>query len=313
MWDKFGIRVSKLGKINFTDFCAKIVRTSLDLDTIEYVQDDQKIYIGKELYIGVNAVVKILFHLYNHAVVNFCFEHFEELICDSNDIDIDIDVTVSKQKIFTCGKIDVVYFEINGIEWYKAKSVCDFLKYSNKKGAVNGLVSINNRSNFFDLRKMAVNENIMLILDKFIDTQTIFINRNGLVELLIKSEKPKSIELAKLFDITIHHKFLRKETEIVLQLDAFCKSAKIKSKYSYSYCKSKKKYIIDYFLIDYKLAIEIDEFDHIDRDQKYERNREQFLKKYIGCKFIRCNPDDPDFSVIDLIGKIHKAIIEQHN
>lgn len=160
---------------------------------------------------------------------------------------------------------------------------------------------------------MASSNNIMLLISKFIDPKTIFVNENGIVELLMKSDKPNSIKLAKLFGINVHHKFLRKEIEIVSQLDSFCKSAKIKSKHSYSYCKMKHKYIIDYFLVDYNLAIEIDEFNHVDRDPKYEKDREQFLKKHIGCKFIRCNPDDPDFSVLNLIGKIHNMIIKQQH
>lgn len=121
--------------------------------------------------------------------------------------------------------------------------------------------------------------------------------------------------MAKYFGINVNQKFTRKEIDIVSELDLFCESANIRSKHIRS-CHNHDKshheyYYIDYYLLDYNLAIEIDEFNHKDRDPKYENKRESFLKKKLNCKFIRCNPDDPNFSISGLIGQIYKEIINR--
>ena len=46
---------------------------------------------------------------------------------------------------------------------------------------------------------------------------------------------------------------------------------------------------IDIYFHDYKLAIEIDEKGHQDRNQDYEAKREELIKKELDCKFIRIN------------------------
>lgn len=59
----------------------------------------------------------------------------------------------------------------------------------------------------------------------------------------------------------------------------------------------------------YKVAIEIDEHNHSDRNQKYEIQREKYIKNKLGCKIIRINPDDNNFSVIELLADITKLLI----
>ena len=50
-------------------------------------------------------------------------------------------------------------------------------------------------------------------------------------------------------------------------------------------------YQTDLYFHDYKLAVEIDEKDHQDRDISREIERQRALEKKLGCKFIRINPD----------------------
>ncbi len=79
--------------------------------------------------------------------------------------------------------------------------------------------------------------------------------------------------------------------------------------YDYCFIKNHQKiFYIDYYLPEFNIAVEIDEFDHSNRDPKYEKKREKAIKNKLGCTFVRCNPDDPEFSVIELIGKIGKQI-----
>lgn len=58
----------------------------------------------------------------------------------------------------------------------------------------------------------------------------------------------------------------------------------------------------------YDLAVEIDEHGHQDRDPLYERKRQKFIEKQLGCTFIRINPDCQDFNILDIVNKIFSHI-----
>ena len=45
-------------------------------------------------------------------------------------------------------------------------------------------------------------------------------------------------------------------------------------------------YLIDFYFPKYKLAIEVDELGHKDRDQTKENKRQKDLKEYLDCEFI---------------------------
>lgn len=98
----------------------------------------------------------------------------------------------------------------------------------------------------------------------------------------------------------------RKEIEIVDELKIFFEQFNVEivtQKYV-------KKYKVDVYIPEYDLVIEIDENNHKDRDEKYEKQRENNIKKWKKYKFIRCNPDDANFNMNQLTGKITKHIIE---
>ena len=53
-------------------------------------------------------------------------------------------------------------------------------------------------------------------------------------------------------------------------------------------------YLIDFYFPKCKLAIEVDELSHKDRDQTIENKRQKDLKEYLDYKFIRIKPDKED-------------------
>ncbi len=69
-----------------------------------------------------------------------------------------------------------------------------------------------------------------------------------------------------------------------------------------------KTYKIDCYFIDYKIALECDENNHEDRDIEYESIREKELVELLGCKFIRFNPNDPNFKLQQVISHILENI-----
>lgn len=192
--------------------------------------------------------------------------------------------------------------EDNWQMWLRGLDVTNYLGYTSSTGAIMDKVDQKNTIIGSKLKTTKLQTN-------GINSKSIFINYDGLIELLLKSNKPKSIDMANFLNIKVHHKYLRKETYIVHQLYMFCKEADIRAKHLFAVDKPNgHKYFIDYYLLDHKIAIEIDEFNHSDRDEDQEKKRERYIKKTLGCKFIRCDPDDPDFSVATLIGKIYNLL-----
>ena len=68
------------------------------------------------------------------------------------------------------------------------------------------------------------------------------------------------------------------------------------------------KYRIDLYFPEYKLAIECDENDHIDRDSEKEREREEYIIS-LGNKLIRYNPNTPTFDLSNILQEINRVII----
>ena len=67
-------------------------------------------------------------------------------------------------------------------------------------------------------------------------------------------------------------------------------------------------YRIDLYFHKYKLAINVDELSHSDRNIDYEIQRQQALERELYCVFIRMNPDAIDFNIFREINKIDLQI-----
>ena len=69
-------------------------------------------------------------------------------------------------------------------------------------------------------------------------------------------------------------------------------------------------YKIDLYFHKHKLAIEVDELGHVDRNPKNEIERQKALEKELNCVFIRINPNEKDFNISKGINKIYRHITE---
>ena len=67
-------------------------------------------------------------------------------------------------------------------------------------------------------------------------------------------------------------------------------------------------YRIGPYFHEYKLAIEVDELGHNDRNINDEIERQRALERELSCVFIRINPDAIDFNIFKEINKIHRHI-----
>ena len=64
-------------------------------------------------------------------------------------------------------------------------------------------------------------------------------------------------------------------------------------------------YRIDAYFLEHKLAIEVDEKVHQDREFECEIERQKAIEKKLNCKFIRTNPVKENFNIFNEISKIH--------
>ena len=69
---------------------------------------------------------------------------------------------------------------------------------------------------------------------------------------------------------------------------------------------------IDLYFSKHRLAIEIDEKGHNDRNTDYETERQKAIEKKVDCKFISINPDGKGFDVYVEISKIYNHIKESN-
>ena len=67
-------------------------------------------------------------------------------------------------------------------------------------------------------------------------------------------------------------------------------------------------YRIDLYFHECKLAIEVDELGHTNRNVNHEIERQKVLEKKLNCTFIRINPDEKDFNIFQEINKMHRHI-----
>jgi very-short-patch-repair endonuclease len=97
-------------------------------------------------------------------------------------------------------------------------------------------------------------------------------------------------------------KRLTKETEYINNILKTFDGEKMKMQYAID------NYMIDLYFIDYKIAIECDEFSHQAYDKNYEESRQKNIENKLECKFIRFNPDKDDFDIFEVINKIYLLI-----
>lgn len=210
---------------------------------------------------------------------------------------------INRVEQFDDKKIDIIICETKDGSyetWFRGKDVASILGYKRTRDSLKDHVKLKNKYKLIELY-----ENFRCTLPHltFNEKNTIYINKVGLIELLICSKMPNK----DIFINWCNNKFnincyviikLCKEQETIGQIILAFKHLNYKTQYTVN------KYRIDLYFPDYKLAIECDEFNHNDRDQDYEIEREEYITTKLNCKFIRYNPDHPEFTIFEVINRI---------
>ena len=70
-------------------------------------------------------------------------------------------------------------------------------------------------------------------------------------------------------------------------------------------------YRIDHYFYKHKLAIEVDELGHADRNLSNDIDTQKALEKELDCVFITINSNGKNFNIFKQINKIHRHIKNQ--
>ena len=145
----------------------------------------------------------------------------------------------------------------------------------------------------------------------YLDPRTILISRDGAIEILIKTRKRISadvLHLLKKFHIeTTNMKCLTKEQQTLSAITNVLKTEKYEDQYKIG------SYYLDLYFTEYKIVVECDENGHADRKPYKERERMDYVNKELDIddsNWIRYNPDEKDFDISKMIGRIYTKMKE---
>jgi very-short-patch-repair endonuclease len=129
----------------------------------------------------------------------------------------------------------------------------------------------------------------------------VYITCESLIKLLTKCRKPNAIEVSKKINIDVITKYyVSIETDIIKCILTTFDGNIITPQYRVD------NYYIDLYFDEYSLAIECDERHHTYPNNKIQDlERQLYITKKLGCRFIRFNPSDPKFNLFQLLNNIH--------
>ena len=187
-------------------------------------------------------------------------------------------------------------------EYFVGYEIASLLEYKNTRDVIIKNVSKCNQLVFRDFPGVKMPE---------LDPRTILITSDGVIEILLKTRKrisPDVLHILKKFNIeTTNRKCLTKEQQTLSAITNAFKTEKFEDQYKIG------KYYLDLYFSEHKIVIECDENGHADRKPYNERERMDFVNKqlYIDDSYwIRYNPDEHDFDISKVIGKIYRKIDE---
>ena len=201
------------------------------------------------------------------------------------------------------GKLTMYSYINNGycFEYFIGLQITSLIGYTNVTQALSN-VSKQNKLEFRDFPGVKKPK---------LDPKSILITRDGAIELLIKTRKRISSDvlyMLKEFGIdTTNRKCLTKEQQTLSAIANAFKTEKIEDQFKIG------NYYLDMLFPEYRIVVECDENGHADRKPYKERERMDYVNKEFDIDdsyWIRYNPDEYDFDISRVIGRIYNKINE---
>jgi hypothetical protein len=232
-------------------------------------------------------------------------EYHENEDFESSDNDsVNTLTTLSDNGDMVLNELSVYHYDVRhefSEEYFVGYQISALLGYNNTREIIKKNVSKCNQLPFRDLpeesKKPALNP------------KTILINRDGAIEILLKTRKrisPDVLHILKRFGIdTTNRKCLSKEQQTLSIITNTFKTEKFEDQFKVG------RYYLDLYFPEYKIVVECDENGHADRKPDDERKRMDYVNEKLGLtddNWVRFNPDAKDFDVSKVSGKIYTRI-----
>ena len=227
-------------------------------------------------------------------------ENFESSDNDS----VNTHITLSDNGDLVLNELSVYHYNVRhefSEEYFVGYQISTVLGYKNPAEVIKKNVSKCNQLIFRDLPEESKKPEI--------DPRTILITRDGAIEILLKTRKrisPDVLHILKRFGIeTTNQKCLSKEQQTLSIITNTFKTEKFEDQYKVG------RYYLDLYFPEYKIVVECDENGHTDRKPADERNRMDFVNEKLGLtddNWIRFNPDEKNFDISKVTGKIYTRI-----
>jgi len=299
------------GYKNTTQVIQKTVSIENKVSFKDYIGiKEPKIYASQILINkqGVNELLKTNKKNLTDEIINILINLGINVLNDNdndNDIDIDIDIDIDNDIDNELKNELTMYSYISNhfcFEYFVGYEITSHLGYQNPSKTIKDNVSKSNQIEFRYYPGIKKPE---------LDPRTILITRDGAIEILLKTRKkitPDVFHLFKEFGIsTTNKKCLTKEQQTLSAITNVFKTEKIEDQFKVN------RYYLDMYFPDYKIIIECDENGHRDRKPGDERERMDIVNKILDIDdsyWIRFNPDEYDFDLSKVIGKVYRKIDE---
>ena len=130
--------------------------------------------------------------------------------------------------------------------------------------------------------------------------------KEELAVTIMMDTRTKAVEFRAKFKNNQHDPILTKEQSIVSKIVKAFSNEKIIEQFFVL----KEK--IDFYFPRHKLAMEVDELGHLDRNEEDETKRRKKLEERFRCTFDWINPDKENFDIFVELGKIESYISESN-
>jgi very-short-patch-repair endonuclease len=216
--------------------------------------------------------------------------------------DVEIIIEDSSSDEFV-NELNTYSYISNGLcfEYFIGYEIASLLGYKSPKDTITHNVSKSNQLFFRDYPG---------VKEPKLDPRVILITRDGASELLIKTRKritPDVLHMLKELGIsTTNRKCLTKEQQTLSAIANTFKTEKIEDQFKIG------SYYLDMYFPEYKIVVECDENGHADRKPYKERERMDYVNKEFNIDdthWMRYNPDEHDFDLSKVIGRIYNRII----
>lgn len=187
-------------------------------------------------------------------------------------------------KIIMLDNLKIRYVEDKDIKWFVTKDICRILNLSNVTNAVQNIEK--NFKKYHIIKTNGGYQNMSTII------------LEGVKKLLQNCRSINKDKIISILNIDLNMIYDCKESSCLRIISASFKTFSQIFQYQVGI------YRIDLYFPDHNLAIEVDEFGHKDRPFIYEKERQYYLEKQLGCAFIRFNPDEKNFNIGNIISQI---------